>query len=249
MKTIKLEKDILVYQFEPEENRILGNNILMIINGDECLVIDTGYPRHFKKVLEDINKRNLKITHVILSHFHPDHIGGFPSIHEAVIYGSIYAEKTLQLFGEDYQTCKPNVLVHGNMSIEFGDHKIDMELNPGHSIDGLLTIIDNLYMFVGDDIMFDNFGNSVIPFLAEHNFEQHILSVTKILELHKNKIIIPGHGKIIEDSDFFRSELNKRLSYLNFFVKNKEASYNDFFKSTRINFLSEKWHNYNKVKD
>ena len=249
MKTIKLEKDIFVYQFEPEENRILGNNILIIINGDECLVIDTGYPRHFNEALEDINRRNLKITHVILSHFHPDHIGGFPTINDAVIYGSAFYKNTLNAFSEAYQSCLPNVIVKDKMTIKFGNHKIDMELNPGHSIDGMITTIDDSFMFVGDDFMFDNQGNSVIPFLAEQNWEQHIFSVKKILNLHKNKIIIPSHGKIIDDSNFSKIELNKRLSYLEFFINNKEASYKDFVERTKISFLSQKWHNYNIGKE
>ena len=100
-------------------------------------------------------------------------------------------------------------------------------------------------MFVGDDIMYDNLGNAVIPFIAEQNWENQKRAINRILDYHDGKIIVPSHGKILMDINTSKMELNKRLTYLDFFIDNYEASYEDFYESTKINFLSQKWHNYN----
>jgi len=249
MKTIELEKNIIVYQFDSEENRVLGTNILVVINGDECLVVDTGYPRHFKIAYEDILRRNLKITHVVLSHFHPDHIGGFPEIKDLVIYGSVHGKETIKVFGDAYKDCLPNVEIKNNTSFKFGNHLVDVVINKGHSVDGLIITLDNKYIFVGDDFMSDNDGLAVIPFCAEQNLEQHVSSIKSIIKVHKNKVIIPAHGMILKDDSIALIELNKRLKYLEYFIEKPNKSYEEFYEATSIELLNSKWHNYNMGKN
>ena len=89
MNIISLEKDIFVYQFAPEKDKFLGTNVFMVQSGDECLIIDTGFRRHFLNVAEDLKEKGITISKVILTHFHPDHIGGLPRVKGAEIIASI----------------------------------------------------------------------------------------------------------------------------------------------------------------
>ena len=201
MNIISLEKDIFIYQFSPEKDRFLGMNIFMIQNGDECILIDTGFRRHFVQVAKDLKDKDIKISKIILTHFHPDHISGIPKAIGADIIGSIYAQDNLKKYVEDYQNYLPTIVVVDKKIIKFGRHIIKMQLNSGHSKDGLLITLNDKYLFVGDDVISDNNGNASIPFCSEKDVAAHISSIKKIMEVVVDKQLIPTHGKVLNKKD------------------------------------------------
>lgn len=249
MKIITLEKDILVYQFDPEEGGFIGLNIFIIINGTECVVIDTGFRRHFLQVQKDLNKKGITIKKVILTHFHPDHIGGIPRIKKAEIIGSIFAQDTLKKYVKGYQNYLPNIVVLDKKIIIFGNHFFLLEVNSGHSIDGLLITLNDKYVFVGDDVICDNEGVSSIPYCSEKNPAANINSINKIMSRLGNKVILPTHGKPFENEKSLVKDLNSRLTYLHFISINKNATYEDFNKATNISFLGRDWHILNQIEE
>ncbi|MCK5388299.1 MAG: MBL fold metallo-hydrolase [Candidatus Izimaplasma sp.] len=249
MKIITLEKDVLVYQFEPENGGFLGLNIFVIINELECTIIDTGFRRHFLQVQKDLEEKGIVITNVILTHFHPDHIGGLPRVKEATIFGSIFAQYTLKKYVEDYQNYLPNITVVDKKKIEFGRHKFLLEINSGHSKDGLLITLNDKYVFVGDDIICDNEGAPSIPYCSEKNPEANINSIKKIIAKLGNTIILPTHGLPMEGEDRIMKDLISRLTYLHYISEFRNASYEDFFKETNVSFLGRDWHVLNQIEE
>ena len=250
MKIIKLEEDILIYQFNPEEDQVfLGLNIFVILNGSECVIVDTGFKRHFLKISEDLKKKGIKISKVILTHFHPDHIGGLSTLKDIQIVGSKYASDTLKLYVEDYQNYLPTRTVDSKLSIDFGRHTFILELNEGHSKDGLLIALNDKYLFVGDDVICDNKGLPSIPYCSNKEPQAHINSINKIMSKLKNNIILPTHGAPMKDKDVIIKDLINRLTYLHYINDNRTASYIDFFNETNINFLGRDWHVLNQIEE
>ncbi|MCK5762435.1 MAG: MBL fold metallo-hydrolase, partial [Candidatus Izimaplasma sp.] len=145
MKIIALEKGVSIYQFEHGEKNFLGSNVFVIQDGNECILVDTGFRKHFLQVQDDLTEKGITIKKVILTHFHPDHIGGLTQVKNADIIGSIFAQDTLKKYIRDYQNYLPNIVVIDQMKIKFGKHNFLIELNSGHSKDGLLITLNDKY--------------------------------------------------------------------------------------------------------
>ena len=201
MEKIEISKGIYLCRFEKALGHFIGLNVVLIENGNEALLIDTGYEYNFVELKKHLDERNITITKVVVSHFHPDHIGGLKYLEHADVYGSEFAEYSLSKFNSEFDQLLPDMIVKDELVFKFGNHTIKLEKNIGHSKDGILITIDNKFMYVGDDMVYSHNGVSLVPFCADQIVENHILSIEKIYENYKNKIIIPSHGKIIEDQN------------------------------------------------
>lgn len=249
MERIKIDKDIYLYRFEKALGHFIGLNTVVIENGNEVLLIDTGYEENFIELKKDLDKRNLKITYVVVSHFHPDHIGGLKYLGDAQIYGSVFAKHSLEKFNEKFDHLLPNNIVVDEKTFKFGRHTLKLAKNIGHSKDGILITINNKYMYVGDDMVFSHKGKALIPFCADQVVDNHILSIKKIHNEYKGKIIIPTHGEIITDQNIIEQDLKNRLIYLNYIIEYPNCTFNEFVEDTGIRFIGMKSHVYNTNKE
>lgn len=249
MEKINLDKDIVLYRFEKALGHFVGLNTIVIEYYNEALLIDTGYEENFLQIKADLDSRNIKIVGVVVSHFHPDHIGGLKHIKDAQIYGSIFAKHSLEKFNDKYDHLLPNNVVVDKKVIKFGNHVIKLERNIGHSKDGILITIDDDFLYVGDDMVFSHDGRALIPFCADQIVSNHILSIKKIHNQFRGKIIIPTHGKIIKDQDAIDTDLKNRLIYLNYITEHPNCSFSDVIEDTGIKFIGMKSHVYNINKE
>ncbi len=249
MERIKIENDIYIYRFEKALGHFIGLNTVIIENKNEVLLIDTGYEENFLELKEDLDKRNMKIKKVVVSHFHPDHMSGLKYLQDTEIYGSIFAKHSLEKFNKVIDHLLPNKIVEEIKTFDFGNHTIKLEKNIGHTKDGILITIDDKYLYVGDDMVYSYKGVPLIPFCADQIVENHVLSIKKIQNQYKGKIIIPTHGKIIEDQKNIEQDLENRLIYLNYILKYPDCTFNEFFEDTGIKFIGMKSHVYNTNKE
>ncbi len=255
MKIINLEKDIFIYHFEIGKFSL---NIFVIQHKDTCTIIETAFEKQFSQVIEDLEKKGLKIIRVIGTHFHPDHIHGLPLVKDVEIIGSIHSEETLKYFFKNYHKYLPNKLVEDDLTFNFGRHTFNIELCQGHSISGLLITLNSKYLFVGDELVYENNGDSVIPICFERGPDVMIDSINKIMSIIDSKVIVPTHGLPIYDKEFINKDLHNRLAYLKYLSKKRTATYEDFVKDTNITFRwgdgdvswgDSYWHLYNQIGD
>lgn len=243
MKLLEINKYLKIYQFYPDINSNITINITVLISNNSALIIDSGYYENTQTVINELKKQNITIEKVLLTHFHNDHIGGIPLIKEVI--GNKYAEDTLKLYVKDYQKYLPTIKINTNQTIYFNEHKLDLRLNDGHSKDGLLILLNDKYLFVGDDLIYDNLANSSLPYPTTDSIDNQINSLLIIKNISKSKIIIPAHGKIVEDYDYLVKDINNRIKYLNYLKDNK--TYEDFLKDTSISFIPRQWHKVVKI--
>jgi len=245
MEKIEISKNMYLCRFEKALGNFVGLNVFVIQNGNKALLIDTGFEHNYLEIKEYLNKKNIEITKTVVTHFHPDHMGGLKHLNNVDIYGSEFAKDTLKKFNKKFDHLLPNIIVEKELKFTFGKHTIKLEENKGHSIDGILITIDDKFLYVGDDMVFSHKGVPLVPLCADRNIENHILSIEKIYKNYKNKIIIPSHGIIIKNQSIIKKDLEDRLKYLKYVQQNPNCSVEEFKKNTGIKLFGENNHKYN----
>lgn len=238
MEEIKLTEQFYMYQFEPLEERVLGQNIFVLYEGNECIVFDAGYEAHMKQLVTDFKKYTIK--HVVCTHFHPDHCYGLNVLSKQHLIGSKYSIETLEMFDDlDNKLLVPDVLVEEKTVLQFGNHTITLALNPGHSNCGMLIDIDGEFLLIGDDYMTTNKNEPVLPYVAE-SIEQHKVALQNIINNYNGFTLMPSHGV----PTFNLEDLKYRIRYLDF-ASTKQKDLSLFYKDDDPHFLSERWHSLN----
>lgn len=240
----EIEKNFLKFIFDPRKDNKFGYNIFVLIDNDKALMLDSGYRMHSTEVKENLELKGIEIVKVIISHFHLDHINGLNELPDAEIIGSFDYEKTLDIYVdyESHHIYTPDIKVVDGYSLKFGDFDIDIKSFPGHANCSILTIIDNKYVHVGDELMFSNEGVPILPLIEKNHIKRHIESLKKLKEYTKY-IILPSHGKIIRDQDLLLKDIENRLKYLNAVdSKSEKISYEEAVKECDEDFLHSEYH-------
>lgn len=146
----------------------LETNCYIVENEYSCLVIDPG--DEFLKIKNNIDK---KVIGVLLTHRHFDHVG---ALREIVDYYNvpIYDKNNLS-----------------NGVNKIGDFELIVNYNPGHTMDSISFIFDNI-MFSGDFI----FSGTIGRWDLGGNIIDMKNSIKKILNENINYKIYPGHGDL-----------------------------------------------------
>lgn len=206
--------NILLFQFDDDSPKKVGINIVAVIQNEKYLLIDLGYKENTYKVFEYLLPK--KCSSIIFTHFHPDHISEINLFNDIITYGSSNWLITLKEFKyNDNQIMKyaPDITIDSHHEFQFGENKIRIINNPGHSICGQIIEINNKVICVGDDIIRRNNGDSIIPYLTQNNIKAVEHAYKKILEHSIDKIVIPGHGRPITRFHDLKRDISCRIRY------------------------------------
>lgn len=165
------------------------------------IVIDPGGDAY--EIVSDLNKNNIQVEYIVLTHGHGDHIGGVKELKEklkapVVIHNedadmlqdaSLNLSNTMSM-GEIKIT--PDKTVEDGDTLVFGELKAMIVHTPGHTKGGMCLLIEG-NLFCGDTIFKGSVGRSD---LYGGNHEALINSIKeKILTLPDNIMLYPGHGQ------------------------------------------------------
>ena len=175
------ENDITIIQVEK-----IGKGCLSHIIGSngEAVVIDPTYPP--KKYVEFAQKEGLKITKVIDTHQHADHVSAAKDL--AQMTGSkLYLSKL-----EEYRL-ESEKIEDGN-TISFGTKQLRVIHTPGHTPGGMSFVLDDRYVFSGDILFVEGIGrpdlrDQVEEFAAKLYDTLH----NKLLKFGDDAKIFPTH--------------------------------------------------------
>ena len=148
----------------------LEENCYVLINNDDCLVIDPG--AEFNKIKDVIGNRN--VLGVLITHNHFDHVGALNDVLE------YYNTKKYDFNNLDEGEC------------QLGSFKFDVVYNPGHTNDSISFYFkEDRIMFVGDFIFLESIGRCD---LAGGDFSKMEQSIDKLTTIKDNITLYPGHG-------------------------------------------------------
>jgi len=185
------ENDVTIIQVEK-----IGKGCLSHIIGSdgEAVVIDPTHPA--KKYTEFAQKENLKITKVIDTHQHADHVSAAKDL--AQIAGAKLYLSNL----EEYKI--ESEKIEDGSTIQFGTKQLRAIHTPGHTPGGMSFILDSKYVFSGDILFVEGIGRPDLRDQAEefavklydtlHNKILKFGDDTKIFPTHHGEGLSPTKG-------------------------------------------------------
>jgi len=113
------------------------NYIWLIHNGSQAIIVDPG---DAAPVLETLNQLGLKLTTILITHHHNDHIDGVSNLLETFTDATVYAPK-LEQFAFKHQSVSEADM------IELADFEIKLTVIdvPGHTFGHVAYYIESTY--------------------------------------------------------------------------------------------------------
>jgi hypothetical protein len=153
-------------------------------------------------IIKFVDKENIKLEFILLTHGHADHIGAVKIIKEKYnlsIYASIKEKDLLKdpiiNLSKSIPPFKDIELIadrwlYDEEIIDFYGEKLYIMETPGHTNGSICICMDGV-VFSGDTLFRMSIGRSDLP---TGSFDEIINSVKKLYNLKKDYRILPGHG-------------------------------------------------------
>jgi len=194
--------NVRVYSLGPVQT-----NCYIVSNTEkECLIFDPG--EEAARVIKTIRTNGLKPLAILLTHAHFDHIGAVDGIREAFDVPLWIHEKEIDWLADplkngsgkyaelpNYTVAPPldEHIIKAEQMLEIGSFKFEAVFTPGHSPGSISYIFEeDGFAIVGDTLFKQSIGRTD---LLGGSTKVLIESIhNKLLSLHEETIIYPGHG-------------------------------------------------------
>jgi len=182
-------------------------NFYVIKNDDEYIAIDAGGGNKniAKAELEKLNIEPEKITAVLLTHTDFDHISALSLFKNAVIYISKQEVQMIDgsvsrmfVIGKNKLNYNYKV-IEDNEEIQFGKLKVKSILTPGHTNGSMSFIINDSYLFAGDNLSLKNGQVNLFNSLFNMNDDIQKESLENLAKMQNIKYIFSAHYGFSDD--------------------------------------------------
>ena len=177
---------------------VYAPNVYLVVGGEAALIDSGHYDREaIKTRLEYIEAlAPLRLAYILVTHPHPDHIGGCRIIREAtgaqIVIHSLGADQS-----ENYQVTADTLVDDGD-TMDIGGVRLEVIHTPGHTPSSICFYMkEGEILFTGDHIV--GFGTSVIE-APDGDMAQYIDSLKKLLN-YRIRLICPGHGPLVREPE------------------------------------------------
>lgn len=209
-------------------NRNFISNAAFVVTNDSVVVFDAlGSPALAQELVAEIRRITpLPITHVIVSHYHADHIYGlqvFKALGAQIIAhesGREYLNSqtaTLRLkasrdelfpwIDENTRLVAADRWLDGGLTLNLGGTTFVIEhAGPGHTSEDLVVWLPQRRVLLAGDIVF----RERVPFVGQADSGAWVQALDRLLT-HDAKVIVPGHGPASNDP---KADLQLTRDYL-----------------------------------
>jgi glyoxylase-like metal-dependent hydrolase (beta-lactamase superfamily II) len=186
--------------------------LLTTSESQSAVAIDPG--GGISPLLAALRRRGRKLTHILLTHAHFDHLGGVADLAEAT--GAVLAVHANDLpllrrrggvldWGYEVRACpEPGLLLQAGQALELDGIHLQVLWVPGHTPGHLAFYWPEANsVFTGDALFQGSIGRTDLP---GGDYDQLLRSIhEQLLNLPGNTVVYPGHGPgttIAEEKEF-----------------------------------------------
>ena len=199
------------------ENRNFISNAAFIVTGQGVVVVDAlGSPALAKELLAEIRRvTDQPVTHVILTHYHADHVYGLQTLKAAGAHimaqraGQAYlsSEPALQRLSDSRQTLAPWIneqtrlvpadeWIDGPTTLRLGSVSLVITpVGPSHTPEDLVVYVAQDKVLMAGDLVF----RRRIPYVGQADSGHWIAALDALLRFDA-KVVVPGHGPLSTDA-------------------------------------------------
>lgn len=215
-----------------ERGWLSANNILFV-NGEETLMVDSGYCTHAAQTLALVESalgvRPLDI--LVNTHLHSDHCGGnaalqarYPKLHTLIPPGQAQHVARWDPVALTYlptgQLCPQfsfTRTIQPGSSVRFGSEMWDVHSAPGHDPHSLVFFEPRTRVLISADALWENGFGVVFPELEGADAFSEVAATLDLIEHLNPKTVIPGHGRVFS---YHPEVLRRARQRLDSFVSN-----------------------------
>jgi len=171
---------------ERTENPIwLSNAYLVAGEGGKGVLIDGN--DELGPLLERAERDGIEITHVLVTHPHPDHVAGLAEARERLGNPPLvaHADAAAEL---DQEVA---VILADGEKLDAGGLEVEAILTPGHAAGHLAFLVEGSDLFTADVLFKGTVGGTMAP--GASGFADLRDSVMRLLELPPETRVHPGH--------------------------------------------------------
>ncbi len=192
---------VIPFTYEDYDD-LISNTFVLVDESNQCVVIDPGCK--YEGINKYIEKNNLKLKAVLLTHGHFDHIRGVDTLinkHKVPLYIGF---DDVEYLTNSYLNCSSEFSDHGFVveskatPVSEGDvidvlnEKIQVIYTPFHTAGSVCYYLkDSHILFTGDSLFYHGIGRTDLPGAKPKELRN---SLRKIAELPDEVKVYPGHG-------------------------------------------------------
>lgn len=180
---------------------IVDSNSYIIYQDNIGILIDAGVETHV--ILHELNKNNIELKYIILTHGHADHIYYAKELKEKTNAKIIACEYERELLNNPNANCSffvggiakvltPDMFVKDNEELDFFDDKLKFIHTPGHTVGSMCIKYKNI-LFSGDTLFKNSIGRTDFETGDFISLEDSIRN--KLYSLEDDTIVYTGHGE------------------------------------------------------
>jgi glyoxylase-like metal-dependent hydrolase (beta-lactamase superfamily II) len=158
----------------------MQNFVYLFARGGEGFVVDPAWEA--PRLLREAEALGVRITHVLVTHGHPDHVNGVEAVRRATgakVLAHESADHPLDLKLADGQV------------VDVAGLRIEVVHTPGHRFDSACYVVEGTHVLTGDTLFVGECGRVDLP--GSDVRAMHHSLTQKVARLPGGLIVCPGH--------------------------------------------------------
>ena len=195
----------------------LADNYAYIISDESFKTVGVIDPSEAEPIISYLDKKKIKLSYILNTHHHFDHIGGNDKLKKK------YNAKVIGFEGDKHRIPGIDITLKDNEKWTFGNSLIKIIHIPGHTLGHICFFFENEKIaFTGDTLFSLGCGR-----IFEGDHKQMLTSLEKIKKLPKDTKIYCGHEYTYKNAEFCMKYDNENTNLKKQFEKIKKLRLNN----------------------